>query len=163
MKRPLEPVLGALKVRHVIVTGRSQSAFRLVTFINAVHPLAPLADGFLVHSRSAAAAGLTADGLGRDADTPIPPGAQLRSDLRVPVLDLLTEGDIVNLRAHLTPNRRGPVTADGNLPAPRTPKRRCGSSRCRRRSITPPAASIPSTPRLTIRWRRRRSMRSRVG
>jgi Alpha/beta hydrolase domain len=102
LKRPLRPVLGALKVRYVIATGRSQSAFRLVTFINAVHPLAPLADGFLVHSRSAAAAGLTADGLGRDADAPIPAGAKLRSDLKVPILDLVTEGDIVNLRAHLT-------------------------------------------------------------
>ena len=102
LKHPVKPVLGQLKVRYVIATGRSQSAFRLVTFINAVHPLSPIADGFLVHSRQAAGAGLTADGLGRDADAPIPPGAKLRNDLKVPVLDLVTEGDIVNLRAHLT-------------------------------------------------------------
>ena len=103
LKKPARPdVLGALRVRYAMAVGRSQSAFRLVTFVNAVHPLAPLADGFLVHSRSANAAGLTADGLGRDADTPIPVGARLRSDLNVPVLDLVTEGDIVNLRTHLT-------------------------------------------------------------
>ena len=102
LKKAAPGVLGQLRVRQMLVTGRSQSAFRLVTFINAVHPLSPLADGFLVHSRSAAGAGLTADGLGRDADAPIPTGAHLRNDLKVPVLDLITEGDIVNLRAHLT-------------------------------------------------------------
>ena len=32
--------LGGLTIRKMIATGRSQSAFRLVTYINAVHPLA---------------------------------------------------------------------------------------------------------------------------
>ena len=85
----------------VLATGRSQSAFRLVTYINAIHPLAQLFDGFLVHSRGRTAAGLTAEQLGGDP-VPIPPNAHIRIDTNVPVLDLQTEGDMTALRSHLT-------------------------------------------------------------
>jgi len=94
--------LGGLRIRYVIATGRSQSAFRLVTYINAFHPLTHAFDGYLVHSRGSNAAGLNADALGRDADKPIPPGARIRTDVDVPIFDLQTEGDMVALRAHLT-------------------------------------------------------------
>lgn len=93
--------LGGLRIRSMVATGRSQSAFRLVTYINALHPQARLFNGFLVHSRGANAAGLTAEQLARDPD-PIPPGARIRTDLDVPVLDLQAEGDMVALRSHLT-------------------------------------------------------------
>src|SRR5262245_31464364 len=96
-----ENALAGLPIRHVIATGRSQSAFRLVTYINAVHPISRLFDGYLVHSRGANAAGLTAEALARDATDPIPPGARIRADLDVPVLDLQTEGDMVALRSHV--------------------------------------------------------------
>jgi hypothetical protein len=59
-------------------------------------------DGYLVHSRGANASGFKAEGLARDAENPVPPGAHLREDTDVPVLDLQTEGDMVALRAHLT-------------------------------------------------------------
>lgn len=95
-------VLGGVTVRKVIATGRSQSAFRLVTYINAVHPVTHLFDGYLVHSRGANASGFKAEGLARDTDNPVPPGAHIRTDIDVPVLDLQTEGDMVALRAHLT-------------------------------------------------------------
>jgi alpha/beta hydrolase family protein len=85
----------------LIATGRSQSAFRLVTYINAVHPLTHAFAGYLVHSRGANASGLSAEGLARDADNSVPPGAHIRTDIDVPVLDVQTEGDIVALRAHL--------------------------------------------------------------
>ena len=94
--------LGGLRRRFVIATGRSQSAFRLVTYINAFHPLTHAFDGYLVHSRGSNAAGLTADALSRDPDKPIPAGAHIRTDIDVPVFDLQTEGDMVALRAHLT-------------------------------------------------------------
>ena len=94
--------LGGLRVQKMIATGRSQSAFRLVTYINAIHPLTHLFDGYFVHSRQSAGAGLTAEGLGRDTDTPMTAGAHIRADTDVPVFDLQTEGDMVNLRAHLT-------------------------------------------------------------
>ena len=93
--------LGDLRVRHTIATGRSQSAFRLVTYINAFHLRTGVFNGFFVHSRGANAAGLTAEQLGRDPD-PIPPNAHLRTDTGVPVFDLQTEGDMVTLRSHLT-------------------------------------------------------------
>jgi hypothetical protein len=95
-------VLGGVTVRKVIATGRSQSAFRLVTYINAVHPVTHLFDGYLVHSRGANASGFAAEGLARDAENAVPPGAHIRADIDVPVLDLQTEGDMVALRAHLT-------------------------------------------------------------
>lgn len=98
--RGVDP-LGGLRSRHVIATGRSQSAFRLVTFVNAFHGRTHLFNGYLIHSRGANAAGLTAEQLARDTD-PIPAGAHVRADLDVPVLDLQTEGDMVTLRAHLT-------------------------------------------------------------
>jgi hypothetical protein len=95
-------VLGGLTIRKMIATGRSQSAFRLVTYINAVHPLAKIYDGYFVHSRGANASGFKAEGLARDAESPIPAGAHIRTDIGVPVFDLQTEGDMVALRAHTT-------------------------------------------------------------
>ena len=44
-------MLGGLKPKQVIAIGESQSAGRLVTYIDAVHPLVNVYDGFLVHSR----------------------------------------------------------------------------------------------------------------
>jgi hypothetical protein len=99
--------LGGLRIRYMIATGRSQSAFRLVTYINAVHPIAHLFDGYLVHSRSSSASGIAAEGLGRDTAAPIPAGAHIRTDTDVPVLDVQTEGDMVQLRSHLTRQEPG--------------------------------------------------------
>ncbi len=93
--------LGGLRPQHVIATGRSQSAFRLVTYVNAVHPRDELFDGYFVHSRGANAAGLRAEGMAADAPS-VPPGAWIREDLDVPVFDLVTGGDMVTLGAHHT-------------------------------------------------------------
>jgi hypothetical protein len=68
-------MLGGLKPRHVIAVGESQSAIRLVTYIDAVHPSAHVYDGFLVHSRAG--------------------GAPIRDDLDVPVLVVMTETDLL--------------------------------------------------------------------
>jgi hypothetical protein len=117
--------LGGLRIRHLLATGRSQSAFRLVTYINAFHPFARLVDGYFVHSRGSNAAGLNVEGLARDGDKPIPPGAQIRTDIDVPVFDLQTEGDMVALGAHLTrqdPNphyRRWEIAGAAHAESPR--------------------------------------------
>jgi hypothetical protein len=100
--------LGGLRIEKVLATGRSQSAFRLVTYINAIHPTTRLFDGYFVHSRGSNAAGLSAEALVRDATDPIPVGARIRSDIDVPVFDLQTEGDMVALRSHLTRQDPGP-------------------------------------------------------
>jgi len=116
--------LAGLRVRTILATGRSQSAFRLVTYINAVHPRARLFNGYLVHSRGANAAGLTAEQLARDPE-PIPAGAHIRADVGVPVLDLQTEGDMATLRAHLTHQpanahyRRWEIAGAAHAEAPR--------------------------------------------
>ncbi len=96
IRRPdgLDPLDG-LDVEHVIAVGESQAAIHLVTYVNAVHPLDEIYDGFLVHSRGGAGA-------------PISPGARLelggaeniRTDLDQPVLMFETETDLFVLGFH---------------------------------------------------------------
>lgn len=85
-------ILGGLRPRHVIAVGESQSAARLVTYIDAVHPVAHVYDGFLVHSRAAAGAPLSQPPL---AAVPLPSPTPIRDDLDVPVLVFQTETDVV--------------------------------------------------------------------
>jgi len=85
-------VLGELRPRVVLAIGESQSAHYLTTFINAVHPLSPVFDGFLVHSRGAGAAPLS----GEPIDPPsVEIGVRIRTDDATPVLVLEAEGDLV--------------------------------------------------------------------
>jgi len=67
-------ILGGLKPKKIIAVGESQSAIRLVTYIDSVHPLVHVYNGFLVHSRAG--------------------GAPIRDDVGVPVLVLQTETDV---------------------------------------------------------------------
>jgi hypothetical protein len=89
-------VLGGLKPKHVLAVGESQSAGRLVTYIDAVHPLVHVYDGFLVHSRGAAGAALSQDPLPA-VTTPSP--SLIRDDLDVPVLVVQMENDTGALAA----------------------------------------------------------------
>src|SRR5262245_61777713 len=86
--------LGDLKPRRVVAVGESQSAFRLVTYINAIHPIASVYDGFLVHSRGGGAAPLSQSPQPAIA---APTPSFIRDDLDVPVLILATETDLVTL------------------------------------------------------------------
>jgi Alpha/beta hydrolase domain len=83
-------VLGGLHPQRLLAVGESQSAGRMVTYINAVHPLAEVYDGFLVHSRGAGSAALTQAPL-PTVPTPVP--SLIRDDL-VPVLFFQTETDV---------------------------------------------------------------------
>src|SRR5215204_3321390 len=52
IRRPGEvDALDGLTARHVIAMGESQSAARMVTYVDAVHLAARIYDGFLIHSR----------------------------------------------------------------------------------------------------------------
>lgn len=51
-------ILGGLTPTKVIATGESQSASRMVTYIDAIHPLVGVYDGYLVHSRGTNGAAL---------------------------------------------------------------------------------------------------------
>ncbi|HSR86050.1 MAG TPA: alpha/beta hydrolase domain-containing protein [Streptosporangiaceae bacterium] len=79
-------------VPRLLASGHSQSGAFLVTYVNAVDPLAVVYDGFLVHGRTGAGAAL---------DTGFQPGAagaeRIRDDLRVPAIVLQTETDVTLL------------------------------------------------------------------
>ncbi|WP_442930662.1 alpha/beta hydrolase domain-containing protein [Mycolicibacterium sp. 050232] len=75
----------------ILAVGESQSAMFLTTYVNDVDPDAAVFDGFLVHSRFGTAA--SPDGTSAlNASRPVP----FRDDLRVPVLTVLTETDVVD-------------------------------------------------------------------
>ncbi|MSO77980.1 MAG: hypothetical protein EXQ79_00045 [Acidimicrobiia bacterium] len=88
--------LGDLVVERVIAMGESQSAFRMVTYINAVHPRTHVFDGFLVYSRGGSAAGFT-ESKGSGTRDGMPEGALIRADVDVPVLMFETETDLTLL------------------------------------------------------------------
>ncbi len=91
-----DTLLDGLEPERVLAAGESQSAGRLLTYLNAVHPLAGVYDGFLVHSRFGAGSALSQAPLPQiDAPTP----TLLREDLDVPVLVFQTETETAALQA----------------------------------------------------------------
>jgi hypothetical protein len=89
------------KVKHLLADGESQSAFRMVTYVNAVQPLTRTFDGFFVHSRFSVGSAVTEGGNGA-----IPNPTLIRTDGKAPVLVLESETDVPR---HLT--ARQPDTA----------------------------------------------------
>jgi hypothetical protein len=81
--------LGGRVPDRLLAVGQSQSAFRLVTYVNAIDRLAPVYDAFLVHSRFARGAALSE---GPEGEVPGP--SRVRRGLRVPVLVLQSETDV---------------------------------------------------------------------
>jgi len=103
-------VLGPLAARHLIAAGASQSAIFLVTYINAVDPLVGLYDAFLVHGRGGSGAPINGDFLSArtridvTGDAPLFSGSeQIRDDVRVPVLTIQSETDVIKLGNRRTP------------------------------------------------------------
>jgi hypothetical protein len=94
-------LLGGLEPAQVIGMGESQSAIFLTTLVNAVHPLDPVFDGFLVHSRGANVAPLDGAFAARrqeqDVADALREGVRVRTDLDVPVLLFETESDLTLL------------------------------------------------------------------
>lgn len=84
--------LGSLEPSTVIAMGESQSASFLTTYINGVHPLAQLYDGFLIHSRGARTPEL--DGARSDDRGDASDRILIRTDLDQPVLLFETETDM---------------------------------------------------------------------
>jgi len=66
-------VLGGLKAERVIASGHSQSAGRLATYFNSVHPMTPVYDAVLLHGG----------------------GGKMRADLNVKIWKLLSETDVL--------------------------------------------------------------------
>ena len=116
-------LLDGYKVKHVIALGESQSAARMTTYVNAIHPLAQVYEGFLIHSRFGASSPFGAQQLGED-DPGIPNNVRIRRDLDVPVLtvrdrDRPHRARLPAARDSLTRRTSG----SGRSRAPRTPTR----------------------------------------
>ncbi|MFT6285869.1 MAG: hypothetical protein ACJA09_000604 [Alcanivorax sp.] len=86
--------LDGLNPQQLLALGQSQSAQRLLTYINAVHPMFKPYDAYLVHSRYAGSAPLSQE---PQIPIPSPPAVTVRSDLGVPVLMFQTETDVLLL------------------------------------------------------------------
>ena len=88
-------LLGGLVPQRVIALGESQSAFRLVTYIDAIQPLSPgVYEGYFVYSRGGDAADVSQSPQ-LTITTPTP--TYIRTDLHVPVFMFETESDLLGL------------------------------------------------------------------
>lgn len=90
-------LLEGLTVQRLIAAGHSQSAMRLVTYINGVAPLSRLFDGYMVHGRPFGHAPLSDDSMGLPDD--YRSVMRIRTD-QAPVLNLQTETDLLLLNSH---------------------------------------------------------------
>ncbi|MDT5012011.1 MAG: hypothetical protein QOH57_3628 [Mycobacterium sp.] len=88
-------LLGGLTSEGVLAVGESQSAIFLTTYANLIDPIVATYDGILVHSRFGPAAPLDGTALLdiEKAGTLAP--APFRPDLRVPVITVITETDLL--------------------------------------------------------------------
>jgi len=97
-------LLGGLSVKHVIAAGDSESAFRVVTYENAIQPVTHAFDAFMTVGRAVDAAPL---GNGLIAASPFP--AHIRTDNTAPTIQFYTQGDVEELDAAAS---RQPDNAD---------------------------------------------------
>ena len=88
-------------MKRVIAAGESQSAFRMVTYIDAVHPLTGVYQGFLVHSRGAGGPLGAALSESPQPVVSVPLPTFIRDDIDVPVLTVETETDLALLQYFL--------------------------------------------------------------
>lgn len=88
--------LGDLVLERLIAIGESQSAGRLVTYVNTLGPLYDVFDGYLIHSRGGGSAPLSQD---PQSVVPTPDVVNVRDDLSEPVLMFQTESDLILLNS----------------------------------------------------------------
>ncbi len=88
--REIAPLEG-LNVERVIVSGESQSAFFLTTYVNTLGRRSDLADAYFIHSRGGGAAPLSQ---APQEDIPTPDVVRFRDDLGKPLINLQTETDL---------------------------------------------------------------------
>lgn len=86
----IDPLEG-LSVQRMIAVGQSQSAFRLVSYVNAVHPTIDLFDGFVIHARGKGSSALSQV---PQVDVSTPDPVFIREDIAQPVLVLQSETDL---------------------------------------------------------------------
>jgi hypothetical protein len=86
----VDPMQG-LHVERLIAYGESQSAMRMITYVNAVQPLTPVFDGIIIHSRAGWGAPI-----GTEGDPLIGNGnpVHVRGDIEARVLQFFTESEL---------------------------------------------------------------------
>lgn len=94
-----DTILGGLQPEVVIAAGESQSGFRMASYLNTLAQMHDVYNGYLVHSRGSRAANLycatnCADP-GDPSDVKTPQTVRIREDLTRPVLNFVTETDVV--------------------------------------------------------------------
>jgi hypothetical protein len=89
-----EGILGGLQAELLIAGGESQSASRLLTYINAVQPLYNAYDAFLVDSRYDSSQALSQ---APQAEILTPEQVTFRDDLASPVINFQGETDVIGL------------------------------------------------------------------
>jgi Alpha/beta hydrolase domain len=103
LRSPSAAALGVTGAGRLIALGESQSAFFLVTYINAIDAEAQVYDGFFVHGRGASGVSLggawtSRRQLDKEVGSVLRAGPErIRDDARVPVLVLQSETDVVVL------------------------------------------------------------------
>lgn len=88
--------LGELEVERVLAAGESQSAGRLITYVNALGPKYGVFDGYVIHSRGGGSAPLAQSPQEAVATPDI---VHVRDDLNQPTLMFQTESDLFLLNA----------------------------------------------------------------
>lgn len=88
--------LDGLQIAKMIAAGESQSAMRMVTYVNAIAPLNRLFDGYFIHSRPFGSSPLS-----ESPQIPVstPDKVYIRSD-SAPVLTFQTESDLFLLKSY---------------------------------------------------------------
>jgi Alpha/beta hydrolase domain len=87
-------LLSGLAPQRILAVGTSQSAGRLVTYVNAIHLEANVFDGFLIHARSGAGAAIDNIPGGPPGTTvSVPSPSRIRADVNVPVFTVNSETD----------------------------------------------------------------------
>lgn len=87
-------VLEGLEPERVMAYGESQSAMRLVSYVDGVHPLVEAYDGFFIHSRGASGVPFDNEGgLSAGGGEPV----RIRDDLEEPVFQFQTETDVFGM------------------------------------------------------------------
>jgi hypothetical protein len=89
-------ILGGFTPEILIASGESQSASRLLTYINAIQPLYNAYDAFLVDSRYNSSQPLSQS---PQAEIPAPESVLFRDDLSTPVINFQSETDVILLGA----------------------------------------------------------------
>jgi alpha/beta hydrolase family protein len=88
-------VLGPLTPKRILATGESQSAVFMTTYVDAIDPLARVYDGFYIHSRFGGAPAPEAASMRGGPSARAPAGVRMRPNLRVPVMTLISETDLI--------------------------------------------------------------------